>query len=66
MRPLEFLASLKGKRVKVYLKNGKTIEGLLESSDIHVNLYMKEVKIDEENLKELFVRGDMVLFIAPL
>ena len=66
MRPLEFLASLKGKKVKVYLKNGKIIEGILEGSDIHVNLILNEAKEGENNLGKIFVRGDMVLFVQQI
>ena len=63
MRPLEYLASLKGKRVVVTLKNGKEIEGTLESSDIHVNLVLSNAKIEDKEVPKVFVRGDMVLFV---
>jgi len=64
MRPLEYLASLKGKKVVVVLKNGKSIEGTLASSDIHVNLVLENAKVDDKEFSKLFVRGDMVLFVS--
>ena len=66
MRPLEYLASLKGKRVIVTLKNGKSIEGTLVSSDIHVNLILENAKVDDKEYNKLFVRGDMVLFVSEI
>ena len=66
MRPLEYLASLKGKRVLVTLKNGKEIEGTLESSDIHVNLVLSNVKVDDKEIPKMFIRGDMVLFVREV
>ena len=66
MRPLEYLASLKGKRVVVILKNGKSLEGTLVSSDIHVNLVLENAKIDNKEFRKLFIRGDMVLFVSEI
>ena len=66
MRPLEYLASLKGKRVIVTLKNGKELEGTLESSDIHVNLVLSNVKVEDKEFPKVFVRGDMVLFVREV
>jgi len=61
-RPLDFLNNLKGKKVVLSLKEGKSIEGTLLLFDIHLNLVIKYVN-SENKRKDLFVRGNSVVFV---
>ena len=57
-RPLDLLNSLKGKKVKITLKNKEEeIEGIFLAFDIHINLVI------EINKKLRFIRGDVVIWV---
>ncbi len=66
MRPLEYLASLKGKNVIVLLKNGKQVTGTLEGSDVHLNLLLANAEFEGKKFEKLLVRGDMVLMVSEV
>ncbi len=68
-RPLDTLNDLKGKKINIDLKNGKSLKGILKSFDIHINT----VILDSEEITEgkvtrklstLFIRGDTIIFIS--
>jgi small nuclear ribonucleoprotein (snRNP)-like protein len=61
-KPLELLNSAINKKVKVHLKNGATIEGILLSFDIHTNMVIK-TNVELKN-EYLFIRGDGVVYIS--
>ena len=68
-RPIDVLDRSKGKRVFVQLKNGNKVNGLLEALDMHLNLWLSDAEIiDEESTKKLgdiLIRGDTVVFVSP-
>lgn len=69
-RPVDILNNAKGKVVMVELKNGHSLTGKLVAFDMHVNLTLEncEEKKDDQTLRKLgniFVRGDMIVLIAP-
>lgn len=68
-RPIDVLDKSKGKRVFVQLKNGSRVNGLLEALDMHLNLWLSDAEImDEESVKKLgdvLIRGDTVVFVSP-
>jgi small nuclear ribonucleoprotein (snRNP)-like protein len=61
-RPLDMLNDLKGKPVIITLKEGDSVEGDLLAIDIHINLAPDYVD-DDKKKKNLFVRGDTVVFV---
>ncbi len=70
LRPLEFLNQSLHRRVLVELKEGRSLRGVLEAYDQHLNLVLSSV---EEEGKEpigpspgvTLLRGDSVVFISP-
>jgi len=58
-RPLDFLDGLRGKEVEVTLKEGDMVVGFLVAFDIHINLVLRQ----KELKKEIFVRGDTIVFV---
>ncbi len=69
-RPVDILNDAKGKIVMVELKNGYTLTGKLVAFDMHVNLTLENCEEKKENqtlrkLGNIFVRGDMIVLIAP-
>jgi small nuclear ribonucleoprotein len=68
-RPIDVLDKSKGKRVFVQLKNGSKVNGLLEALDMHLNLWLSDAEImDEESVKKLgdvLIRGDTIVFVSP-
>ena len=67
-RPLDMLNQSKGKEILLQLKNDKQIVGTLVAFDIHINLVLENAEIKEaevtKKFPKLFVRGDMILFVA--
>ncbi len=68
-RPIDVLDKSKGKRVMVKLKNGNVINGILEALDMHLNLWLSDAEIeDEEGIKkmgDMLVRGDTIVYASP-
>ncbi len=68
MKPLDALNGLMGSNVLVKLKNGIEITGTLRAFDIHINLVLEEASFKdnevEKKFKQVFVRGDMILFVS--
>ena len=68
MKPLDALNGLMGNEVLVKLKNGIEITGTLRAFDIHINLVLEEARFKdnevEKKFKQVFVRGDMILFVS--
>jgi len=68
-RPFDFLNDLKGKEVIITLKDANEIRGKLLAFDIHINLVVlanDDDPDDDPNVKikkNLFVRGDTVVFV---
>ena len=56
-KPYDFLNERRGKQIKITLKDGSVIEGVLKSYDLHVNLLI------EKDGKEVFVRGDSIMTV---
>lgn len=59
-----------GKTVLIKVRGGKTLRGVLEGFDQHVNLYMSgaEDVSDPMNVREIgtiVLRGDNVIMISP-
>ncbi len=68
-RPLDVLNQAKGKRVVICLKNKKEVSGTLKAVDIHLNVWLEEASVtdDEKTTKygKMLVRGDTIVFASP-
>jgi small nuclear ribonucleoprotein len=68
MKPLDVLSELLENQVMVRLKNGLVIKGKLKAFDIHINLVLEDASFEdsdvEKKVKNMFLRGDMVIFIS--
>jgi small nuclear ribonucleoprotein len=70
MRPLDLLQQSLHKRVLVELRGGRSLRGVLDAYDQHLNLVLSAA---EEVVQEqvtprpgvLLVRGDSIVFISP-
>ncbi|MCI4322463.1 MAG: RNA-binding protein [Thermoplasmata archaeon] len=70
MRPLDLLQQSLHKRVLVELRGGRSIRGVLDAFDQHLNLVLsaaEEVAQEEVTSRPgvLLVRGDSIVFISP-
>jgi small nuclear ribonucleoprotein len=59
-----------GKTVLIKLRGGRTLRGLLEGYDQHVNLVLKDAEIvnnpeQVESIGTIVLRGDNVIMISP-
>jgi len=59
-----------GKTVLIKLRGGKTLRGLLEGYDQHVNLVLKDAEEisnpeQTEQIGTIVLRGDNVIMISP-
>lgn len=68
-RPLDVLDRAKGDRIIANLKNGSTVTGKLRAFDLHLNMWLEEASVkDEEGMTDygkLLVRGDNVIVVSP-
>ncbi|VVB60106.1 Putative snRNP Sm-like protein [uncultured archaeon] len=68
-RPLDLLDNAKGKRIIVKLKNNRQISGVLRALDIHLNMWIDDAEVVEEDKTtkygKVLVRGDSVIFASP-
>ncbi len=68
-RPIDVLDKAKGKRVILQLKNKAEISGELKAFDMHLNMWLDDVEIQQGDkttkFGKLLVRGDNITFIAP-
>ncbi len=68
-RPLDVLNRGRDKRIVIILKNGKEITGKLQAFDIHLNMWLNDAEVsDNEVIKKygkLLVRGDNMVYASP-
>ena len=68
-RPLDVLNTGKGKRIVIILKNGRSVTGLLEAFDIHLNMWLNDAEVSEAEVTtkygKLLVRGDSIIYASP-
>jgi len=70
-RPLDTLNAARNQRVIVELKNKVQIIGKLKAFDIHINTVLADAEEYDENgtlkrkIGTTFIRGDMIVLIAP-
>jgi small nuclear ribonucleoprotein len=69
-RPIDALDRSKGNKVLVKLKSGEEVTGILRALDLHLNLWLDDAEIQEdENKKKLgtiLIRGDSILYASPV
>ncbi len=72
MFPNKMVQSFVGMRVQIEMKgNNAVLEGMLESVDEYLNMYLKDVQemVDGEKVRSLgsvVLRGNNVIFISPV
>ena len=59
-----------GNTVLIKLRGGKTLRGVLEGFDQHVNLYMKSAEdvsdpLNVAEIGDIVLRGDNVIMVSP-
>lgn len=67
-RPLDVLGSSQDKKVIIQLKSGSKITGTLRAFDSHINLWLDDASLEDENtlkLGKVLVRGDNIVLISP-
>ena len=68
-RPIDLLDNAKGKRIIVKLKNGRQATGLLMALDMHLNMWLNDAEVTEDDKTtkygKMFLRGDSVVFASP-
>ena len=68
-RPIDVLNNAKGKRVLLKLKKGTEISGNLQAMDLHLNMWLEEAEIIEDDtttsLGTVLVRGDNIIYVSP-
>jgi small nuclear ribonucleoprotein len=70
MRPLDLLQQSLHKRVLVELRGGRSVRGVLDAYDQHLNLVLSAAEeVAQEQVTSrpgvLLVRGDSIVFISP-
>jgi small nuclear ribonucleoprotein len=69
-RPIDALDKAKGKKVFVKLKNGEEFVGQLKALDLHLNLWLEDVEIENGEQKKkmnvVLIRGDNILYTSPV
>lgn len=67
--PLHKLDGAKGSNVIARLKNGSTVTGTLRAFDLHLNMWLEDATVEENDTKtqygKLLVRGDNVVIVSP-
>ena len=71
---LDFLRFLLGKEIKIKCKFNRTLTGVLNAYDEHLNLLISNANekfvennvASERKLDTLFIRGDVVVFVSPV
>jgi small nuclear ribonucleoprotein (snRNP)-like protein len=70
-RPFDALNFAKNKRVIVELKSKRQVIGILKAFDQHINIVLEDAEERGEDgqtarkIGQVFVRGDMIVFISP-
>jgi len=68
-RPLDVLDRAKEDRVIVKLKNGSTVSGKLKAFDLHLNMWLEDASVTDEDGQtdygKLLLRGDNVIVASP-
>ncbi|MCQ2819018.1 MAG: hypothetical protein MJ252_17280 [archaeon] len=69
--PLDLVKKCLGKEVYVKCRFKRELKGKLHAYDIHLNLLLSDVEetYDKENKRNLgliFLRGDLVVYLAPI
>lgn len=70
MKPLEVLQQRLHQRVLVEMKGGKSVRGMLDSFDQHLNLVLSGAeRVESESVSPvpglLLVRGDSIVYVSP-
>ena len=68
-RPLDVLDTAKGDRVIAKLKGGQTVSGNLKAFDLHLNMWLEDASVTEDDGQtdygKLIIRGDNVILVSP-
>ncbi len=68
-RPLDVLNRGREKRIVIILKNGKEITGMLQAFDIHLNMWLSDAEVSDNEVTKkygkLLVRGDNMVYASP-
>ena len=57
-RPLDVLGSSQDKKVIIQLKSGSKITGTLRAFDSHINIWLDEAEMDDENNNRCYFVGE--------
>ena len=66
MLPLEILKGAKHKKIMIQIKNGDTVNGILDNIDIFMNMKINDVTYTDKNgekfykANEIFIRGNNI------
>ena len=73
--PIQFINQCIGKHVEIKCRLKRTIKGILNAVDPHLNIMMSNVEETGENLENkietrkipiLYIRGDTIIGLSPL
>jgi small nuclear ribonucleoprotein len=66
---LDVLDTAKGDRVIAKLKGGQTVSGNLKAFDLHLNMWLEDASVTEDegqtDYGKLIIRGDNVILVSP-
>lgn len=70
MNPTDSVKAMVGEKVRIEMKGGEVLEGILESVDSYINLLLSDTSDlgaeGERKLGEVVVRGNNIVFIKPV
>lgn len=63
MEIIKILRSLKNKKITVETKERDVIKGILKKADKKMNIYLQNVRYENEDIKDYFIKGTRIRYI---